>query len=66
MINIATISDNLSIEKKLAFKGSRESKFSKRFKKIEKNLKLKNINMKDLSLQELDDMWDVNKKNEIP
>ena len=37
-------------------------KFSKRFKRIENSLKEKNINIKDLSLKELDLIWDKNKK----
>ena len=40
------------------------NKFSTRFKKIEKDLKNKDINMQDLNLSELDDIWNYNKKNE--
>ena len=40
------------------------NKFSFRFKKIEKDLKKKNIKMQDLSLAELDNIWNDNKKKE--
>ena len=40
------------------------SKFSFRFKKIEKDLKKKNIKMQDLSLAELDNIWNQNKQKE--
>jgi uncharacterized protein YabN with tetrapyrrole methylase and pyrophosphatase domain len=37
------------------------NKFSDRFKRIEKDLKKKNIEMQDLSLEELDIIWNKNK-----
>ena len=40
------------------------SKFSFRFKKIESDLKKKNIKMQDLSLAELDNIWNQNKQKE--
>lgn len=39
-------------------------KFSKRFKKIEQDLKNKNIKIQDLSLEELDKIWEKNKYND--
>ena len=50
---------NLNPEKSLRLS---IKKFSNRFKKIEKKLKSKNINMKDLSLEELDEIWNKNKE----
>ena len=41
------------------------NKFSNRFKKIEKDLISKNINMKDLPLDQLDTLWEENKKKEL-
>ena len=53
---------NINPEKSL---NSAINKFSSRFKKIEKDLKTKNIDMKDLPLDQLDDLWEENKKKEL-
>ena len=62
LFTIVNLSRHLNIDPENSLRISIE-KFSKRFKKIEKDLKSKNINMKDLSLKELDEIWDRNKKN---
>ena len=50
--------ENLNPEKSLK---DSINKFSNRFKKIETDLKTKNIDMKSLSLKELDKIWEKNK-----
>ena len=62
--SLINLSRHLDINPESSLKKSIE-KFSKRFKKIEKDLKLKNIRMKDLALDELDELWDKNKKNKF-
>ena len=62
LFTIVNLSRHLNIDPENSLRMSIE-KFSKRFKRIEKDLKSKNINMKDLSLRELDKIWDKNKKN---
>ena len=61
MVTVVNLSRHLNYNPETALKSS-INKFSKRFKRIEKDLKQKNINMKDLSLRELDKIWDKNKK----
>ena len=58
---IVNLSRHLGYESEGTLKKSID-KFSNRFKKIEKYLKSQNINMKDLSLDELDDIWEKNKQ----
>ena len=58
---IVNLSRHLGYESEGTLKKSID-KFSNRFKKIEKDLKNQNINMKDLSLDELDDIWETNKE----
>jgi len=60
LFTIVNLSRHLNYNPESALK-SAINKFSKRFKRIEKDLKQKNINMKDLSLKELDEIWDKNK-----
>ena len=61
LFTVVNLSRHLNYNPETALKSS-INKFSKRFKRIEKDLKQKNINMKDLSLRELDKIWDKNKK----
>tara|TARA_Y100000996_G_C22430739_1_gene605542 strand:- start:9 stop:758 length:750 start_codon:yes stop_codon:yes gene_type:complete len=58
---IVNLSRHLGYESEGTLKKSID-KFSNRFKKIEKYLKSQNVNMKDLSLDELDDIWEKNKQ----
>ncbi len=58
---IVNLSRHLGYESEGTLKKSID-KFSNRFKKIEKDLKNQNINMKDLSLDELDYLWEKNKE----
>ena len=58
---IVNLSRHLGYESEGTLKKSID-KFFNRFKKIEKYLKSQNINMKDLSLDELDDIWEKNKQ----
>ena len=60
LFTVVNLSRHLDYNPESALKSSIE-KFSKRFKRIEKDLKQKNINMQDLSLQELDKIWEKNK-----
>ena len=60
LFTVVNLSRHLNYNPESALKSSIE-KFSTRFKKIEKDLKQKNINMKDLSLKELDKIWEKNK-----
>jgi len=62
--SLINLSRHLNINPESSLKKSIE-KFSKRFKKIEKYLKRKNIRMKDLTLNELDELWEKNKKNNL-
>ena len=61
LFTAVNLSRHLNYNPESALKMSIE-KFSKRFKKIEKELKEKNINMQSLSLNELDAIWEKNKK----
>ena len=61
LFTIVNLSRHLNLDPEKSLRLSID-KFSNRFKKIENDLKLKNINMKDLSLNELDEIWDKNKK----
>ena len=62
LFTIVNVSRHLNINPEQALKKS-INKFIGRFKLIEKDLKLKKINMKDLSLEELDIIWEKNKNN---
>ena len=62
LFTIVNVSRHLNINPEQALKKS-INKFIVRFKLIEKDLKLKKINMKDLSLEELDIIWEKNKNN---
>ena len=61
LFTAVNLSRHLNYNPESALKMSIE-KFSKRFKKIEKELKKKNIYMQSLSLKELDAIWEKNKK----
>ena len=56
LFTIVNLSRHLGYDADSSLKKSTE-KFSKRFKKIEKDLKTKNIKIEDLSLEELDEIW---------
>ena len=58
---LVNLSRHLEYNPEAALKSSIE-KFSQRFKRIEKDLKIKKIKIKDLSLEELDLIWEQNKK----
>ena len=60
LFTLVNLSRHLGYDPEGALKKSID-KFCIRFKRIEKDLKKKNINMKDLSLEELDKIWDKNK-----
>ena len=62
LFTIVNLSRHLNIDPEKSLRIAIE-KFSRRFKKIEKNLNSKNIKMKDLSLDELDRIWEDNKIN---
>ena len=62
LFSIVNLSRHLNLDPEKTLKLSIE-KFSKRFKSIEKELNKKNIKMKNLSLEELDKIWEKNKKN---
>ena len=62
LFTIVNLSRHLGYDAESSLKNSTE-KFSKRFKKIEKDLKNKNIKIQDLSLEELDEIWEKNKCN---
>ena len=66
LFSVVNLSRHLNLNPEKILKLSIE-KFSKRFKRIEKDLKSKNIQMKNLTLQELDEIWEKNKisDNEI-
>tara|TARA_B100001750_G_C15446061_1_gene566255 strand:- start:545 stop:1303 length:759 start_codon:yes stop_codon:yes gene_type:complete len=61
LFTIVNLSRHLNLNPERSLRLSIE-KFSNRFKKIEKELKIKKINMKDLSLEELDKIWNKNKE----
>ena len=63
LFTIVNLSRHLGYDAESSLKNSTE-KFSKRFKKIEKDLKNKNIKIQDLSLEELDEIWEKNKYND--
>ena len=60
LFTLVNLSRHLGHEAEGSLKKSID-KFSIRFKRIEKDLKRKNISMKDLGLEELDEIWDKNK-----
>ena len=60
LFSIVNLSRHLDINPEKSLKHSID-KFILRFKKIESDLKVKNINMNDLSLKELDEIWEKNK-----
>ncbi len=62
LFTIVNVSRHLNINPEQALKKS-INKFIGRFKLIEKDLKSKKINMKDLSLEQLDIIWEKNKNN---
>ena len=61
LFSIVNLSRHLNLNPESTLKSSID-KFSKRFKRIEKKLKTKNIDMQTLSLEELDEIWENNKK----
>ena len=61
LFTIVNLSRHLDLNPESSLKYSTE-KFSKRFKKIEKQLSNKGIDMKNLTLEELDNIWEKNKK----
>jgi len=62
LFTIVNLSRHLEINPDQSLRKS-INKFIRRFKVIEKDLQSKNINMKNLSLNELDEIWEKNKKN---
>ena len=60
LFTIVNLSRHLNYDSESSLKKSID-KFSDRFKSIETDLKERGINMKDLSLDELDEIWDKNK-----
>ena len=60
LFTIVNLSRHLDINPEQALNES-TNKFIKRFKKIEKDLKDKKIDIKELSLEELDVLWEKNK-----
>ena len=60
LFSVVNLSRHLNLNPEKTLKLSIE-KFSKRFKRIEKDLKNKNIQMQNLSLKELDAIWEKNK-----
>lgn len=63
LFTIVNLSRHLGYDAESSLKKSTE-KFSSRFKKIEKDLKNKSIEIQDLSLEELDEIWEKNKYND--
>lgn len=61
LFSIVNLSRHLNLDPEKTLKLS-INKFSKRFKSIEKELNKKNIKMKNLSLEELDEIWEKNKR----
>jgi len=62
LFTIVNLSRHLNLDPEKTLKLSIE-KFSRRFKSIEKELKEKKIKMENLSLNELDEIWNKNKKS---
>ena len=62
LFSIVNLSRHLNLDPEKTLKLSIK-KFSKRFKSIEKELDRRNIQMKNLPLEELDKIWEKNKKN---
>ena len=62
LFTLVNLSRHLGYESEGSLKKSID-KFSIRFKRIEEDLKRKNISMNDLTLEELDQIWDKNKLN---
>jgi len=62
LFTVVNLSRHLEINPDKSLRSS-INKFINRFKVLEKDLKLKKINMKDLSLAELDKIWEKNKKD---
>ena len=60
LFTVVNLSRHLDINPEQALNES-TNKFIKRFKKIEKDLKNKKIDIKKLSLEELDVLWEKNK-----
>ena len=60
LFTVVNLSRHLGYDSEGSLKKS-INKFSDRFKRIEKDLKKKKIDMKDLSLEELDAIWNKNK-----
>jgi len=60
LFSIVNLSRHLDINPENSLKRSID-KFSSRFKKIESDLRDKKININDLSLKELDEIWEKNK-----
>ena len=58
---LVNLSRHLNLDSEKSLKQSSE-KFSRRFKKIEKDLANKNIAMKNLTLEQLDEIWEKNKQ----
>jgi len=63
LFTVVNLSRHLGYDAESALKQSIK-KFSDRFKRIEKDLKKKNIEMQNLSLEELDIIWNKNKLKE--
>ena len=63
LFTIVNLSRHMGYDAESSLKKSID-KFSKRFKKIEQDLKIKNINIQDLSLEDLDKIWNRNKLDE--
>ena len=61
LFTIVNLSRHLNIDPEKSLRLSTK-KFSKRFKIIEKELNKKDIKIKDLSLEQLDKIWEENKK----
>ena len=61
LFSIVNLSRHLNIDPERALKYAID-KFSNRFKKIESDLNKKKIKIRNLSFQELDDLWEKNKK----
>ena len=62
LFTIVNLSRHLNINPDQSLRSS-INKFMRRFKVIEKDLRSKKIDMKKLSLNELDEIWEENKKN---
>ena len=60
LFSVVNLSRHLNLDPEKTLKLSIE-KFSKRFKRIEKDLNSKNIQMQSLTLKELDEIWKKNK-----